>query len=192
MLRAPTQGNTQYKCGHSGCFVCLFVCCCCFLPTIVPSVGFNFVQGLITCLALIRSQTEVAWSPLHWPLNLLTSLGLTSKPFYGLANTQEVECSGRTLDSATSLLSLSLFSLHDDRVLASANIATKACLTSGYFSSCLFHQSDTRQSKLRTVVGVQDLADGEEKWIGCNVTAFVSGGRSMIYSWKLAVSRSRK
>ena len=97
-----------------------------------------------------------------------------------------------SLDSATSLLSLSLFSLSNDQVLASANIATRTCLTAGYFSSCLFHPSDTRQSRLRTLVTLKDLGYGQERWFGCNVTAFVSGGRSMIYSWRLAVSKSRK
>ncbi|KAK7105432.1 uncharacterized protein [Littorina saxatilis] len=115
--------------------------------------------------------------------------GLTARPFYGLSNTEELECSGSVLDSDTSLLSLSLFSLHDDVVLASANVATKECLTSGYFSACLFHPSDNRRSKLRTLVTASD--NGRERWFGCNATCY-GRGRTAIFFWKLPVTVRRK
>ncbi|KAL8563675.1 hypothetical protein ACOMHN_035409 [Nucella lapillus] len=166
-----------------------------------------------------RARALVQWTiclPSLFPYALSLS-GLKAHLFHGLANTHELQCSGELLDSSASLLSLSLFSLRDDRVLASANIATRTCLTSGHFSSCHFHPADARQSKLRTLVitggggggggsgggggggggeGVargdrgDDYDYGEKRWFGCNITA-LSGGRSTIYFGKLAVHRQR-
>nr|KAG5701996.1 hypothetical protein BaRGS_015731 [Batillaria attramentaria] len=127
--------------------------------------------------------------------------GLITRSFRGLHNIQEVECSGEFLDPGTSVLSMSLYLVRNDTVLASVNVATGACLTAGYFSSCTIDAADSRGSfsscrideansrRTRLAALVVDLEYGEERVYGCNVSVVESGTRMVSFSWRVTVKR---
>ena len=106
-------------------------------------------------------------------------------------NVQEVDCSARALDSTAQVLSMSLFTKHDDRIVASANVAAESCLTAGLFVSCLIDEADSRKTRLRALI-VNPSAGEEAVQFGCNVTTFVGGGRINIRSWFISVARLGK
>lgn len=129
---------------------------------------------------------RLTWSPVKLTNNLFPPFsGLSVAPFQGLYNVQEVTCSGETLDSSMSLMSLTIYLVSDDKLLASMNIATGHCLTSTMLSACVFHATDSRLSKLKLLV--LQAESGKSRLYGCNATAFMSG-RSKILSWSLSVT----
>ncbi|KAL8563674.1 hypothetical protein ACOMHN_035408 [Nucella lapillus] len=117
--------------------------------------------------------------------------GLHSRIFKGSSAIQEIECSGSALDSAADgLLSTILYSVRDGRVLASANFATKNCLTTDTFSSCVIDARDSRRTRVRALV--LDLKEEESREFGCNVTAYSSLGKALEFSWIVSVTRPRR
>lgn len=102
---------------------------------------------------------------------------------------QEIECSGSGLDAgkAVGLLSTILYRAGDGQVVASANFATRSCLTTDTFSSCVIDGSDSRRTGVRALV--LDLREEESRRFGCNVTAFSSVGKAVAFSWIISVSR---
>ena len=101
--------------------------------------------------------------------------GLRAYPFQGFHDITEVECTGRLLDADSDLLTLVLFTQHDDRILASANLKSRECSTSSSFSSCLIELRDSHGTRLRSLV--VDLPEGRARVVGCNATGLKSGGR---------------
>nr|KAG5693887.1 hypothetical protein BaRGS_014328 [Batillaria attramentaria] len=73
---------------------------------------------------------------------------MSYRHFQGIDNIMEVECSGKSLDSSTDLLMVSLFSPHDDTVLASANLKKKECTTSHSFSLCIIDDIQVSARKI--------------------------------------------
>ena len=86
-----------------------------------------------------------------------------------------MECTGRLLDPDSDLLTLALFTRHDDRILASANLKSGQCTTSSSFSSCLIRPTDAHGTRLRALI--VDLPEGLPRVFGCNATGVRSGGR---------------
>lgn len=99
-------------------------------------------------------------------------------------------CAGDNFKADDKLLSMTLFTMSDDKVVASVNLADKSCMTSGAFSSCTVDDRDLSKTRLRTLV--PDLQEGETRPYGCNVTVFVAGGRINIKSWSVSVRRLSK
>ena len=132
--------------------------------------------------------------------------GLEARPFQGLPRVQEVECSGRPLEPGSSVSSMVLYDQRDqggERILASVNTLTGECTTGGAFSACLLHggpagagglgrggAGDSRLTRLRTLV--LDLAPGDSRKYGCEVTSLRSGERSRISTWSLTVRAHRE
>ena len=115
---------------------------------------------------------------------------MTVRDFLGFPSLQEVECSGGSLAAEVDLLSLTLFKMSENSILAVANPLKNTCMTFGEFSSCDISASNTRKSVVRTLV--VDLKEGETTVLGCNVTGFLKTGHPRVYSWSLPVYRERK
>ena len=114
--------------------------------------------------------------------------GLSSKPFQGFHDLQEVECSAESLPPDSDVMSMVLF--HDDldkTVLAAVNLKKEECSTAEKFVSCEIVPSDCRRSKLKALV--DDLAEGQSRVYGCNVSALISGVRMQTFSWSVTVRR---
>ena len=111
--------------------------------------------------------------------------GLISKQFHGFPDIHEVMCTGETLSSDSDLLTMILYTVPQDAVVAFVNLGKQDCYTSESFVSCEIDQSDPRRSRLKTLVA--DLAEGQTREFGCNLTAVAARGRMLIYSWKLSV-----
>lgn len=120
------------------------------------------------------------------PLTLISATGLRSGVFRDIPFIQEVECSGAGLDSDTNLLSASLYRLSDNAILASLNMGTKECTTSSSFSSCEIRDTDSRKSRVRTLV--MNLSSGESLRFGCEVSSIRAGERVKVNSWFLTLT----
>lgn len=97
----------------------------------------------------------------------------------------EVECSGVPLDSGTDVLGIALYTSEDRRVLAYVNMKNSMCSSRGTYSACVLDHADTRRTRL--IMLVTDLAEGEVRVYGCNITSFRSGVDVHQVSWSLAV-----
>ncbi|KAK7490332.1 hypothetical protein BaRGS_00018493 [Batillaria attramentaria] len=113
--------------------------------------------------------------------------GLTSADFKGNDRIQEVSCSGEALATHTGLLSVILYTVKDERIVASANFATRECLTTHVFASCTVEESDSRKTRVTALV--VDLTAGERRLFGCNVTTFTSVGKAHTVTWTVVVRR---
>lgn len=116
--------------------------------------------------------------------------GLISRRFRGFHNIHEVMCSGETLSSDTDIFTMILYAVPQDTVVAFVNLKKQECYTSESFVSCNIDHSDSRRSNLKTLVA--DLAEGQTRVFGCNLTAVAARGRTQIYSWKLSVYQPSK
>ena len=121
-------------------------------------------------------------------LNIAFS-GMTSRDFKGIPSLQEVECKGEGLKPGVKLLSLKMYRVSDNAVLASLNVFENSCLTEHDFSSCYVDTSDTHQSKLKVLV--DDLEAGESREFGCQVSTMSTSGDTYVYSWSTIVIRKR-
>ena len=115
---------------------------------------------------------------------------MTVRDFLGFPSLQEVECSGGSLAAEVDLLSLTLFKMSGNSILAIVNPLKDTCMTFSEFSSCDISVGDTKASVVRTLVA--DLEEGETMILGCNVTGFLKTGHPQVYSWSLPVYRKRK
>ncbi|XP_076457967.1 uncharacterized protein LOC143291754 isoform X11 [Babylonia areolata] len=117
--------------------------------------------------------------------------GFTAKAFHGYAPVTQIECTGGDLNPDLYVLSIVIYVVQDDHVLASANVGKEECSTSGAFSSCVFEGRDSRRTRVRTLVtrGMRV----EEGWrvFGCNLTSFRTGGRVATVTLMLTVDRER-
>ena len=132
----------------------------------------------VTCMSPLPTPTPP-------PLPLRT--GLTSRPFHGFHNIRVLECTGRGLDAGVDVMSMVLFALARDRVVASVYTLKGQCSTSeASFASCRVDAGgDSRGTTLRALV--TDLLEGQTRAYGCNVTSFRSGGRVEAVTWSLLV-----
>lgn len=110
--------------------------------------------------------------------------------FRGISLIQEVICSGSHLDAEVEVISLKLYRVSDNSVLAFVSHVSNECKTFGEFSSCVVDSTDTRRTKLRVLV--PDLAEGEMEQLGC--TVLVTRLKSLSneqFTWKLSVEGSK-
>ena len=115
---------------------------------------------------------------------------MTVRDFLGFPSLQEVECSGGTLKAEMDLLSLTLFRIPDNAILAIVNPLKNTCKTFSEFASCDIRAGDTRSSVVRTLVA--HLEEGQTALLGCNVTGFLETGHPRVFSWSLTVYRKSK
>lgn len=114
---------------------------------------------------------------------------MTSRNFRGIPEIQEVECWGGNLEADVSLLTLKLFDVSDDTIVAFLKHFSSECTAYGEFASCAIDAADTRRSKLRVLVA--DLAENETRIYGC-VASVLRGTETEKLMWKLPVTISRK
>ena len=116
---------------------------------------------------------------------------MTARDFLGFPSLQEVECSGKTLKTEVTYLSLTLYSVSDNSILAKLNTGDGTCKTFAELASCeLVESGDRRNSVVKTLVS--DLGNGEKRSIGCNVTGVVDSGHPKVFSWIIYAKNSRK
>lgn len=122
---------------------------------------------------------------------LIDFSGFVSKNFHGFHSITELECSGSSLPTDADILTIVIYVVRNDHVIASANVGKEECSTSGSFSSCVFHPQDTRGAQLRTLI-TDPPTEEEYRVYGCNVTSFKTGGRLNTVTWMTRVERERK
>ena len=115
--------------------------------------------------------------------------GLTSRSFQGIHELQEIQCSGENLPPDSDLMTMVLYEARSNKVLAAANLKNQECSTSSSYIACHL-DTDSRKSKLKALV--DDLAEGQSRVYGCNVSVFVSGFRAQLFSWSISVKRISK
>ena len=108
--------------------------------------------------------------------------------FRGFPSLQEVECWAGHLEAEVKLLSLKLYNVADDTLLAYLNTLTNECMTFLEYSSCDIDTSDTRQSRLRVLVA--DLKEGESRTYGCKTSSFRSTEEAKTSTWSIVVRRN--
>ena len=83
-------------------------------------------------------------------------------------------------------MTLVIYSLPDDAVLASLHMLKRECSAmDGRFASCRIDARESRRSGLRVLV--LGLPEGEDVVYGCNVTTFRPEGRVTIFTWSVVV-----
>lgn len=112
---------------------------------------------------------------------------MTVRYFKGFRSLQEVECSADYFKAEVKILSIKMFAVPGNKVLAHANPVTNECLTFKEFSSCKIDTGDTRKSRLRVLVS--DLEEGESRRYGCTATSFGSLGDTDTSTWYVTVNR---
>lgn len=115
--------------------------------------------------------------------------GIKGLSFQGHDFIHEVVCSGETLDAGWDVLSMVLYECQGHKVLATVNLRSQECSTGDSFSSCFIDNRDTRNTRISSLI--TDLAGGESKEYGCNITSFKSGTRAYFLSWKTTITQIR-
>lgn len=95
-----------------------------------------------------------------------------------------MECSGTTLDSETSLLGITLYLAHKDKILAYVNVRDSKCSTSVSYSACFIDDKDYRNTRLMTLVTAP--GDSLPHLYSCNITGF-RAGKAYLVTWSHAV-----
>ena len=111
--------------------------------------------------------------------------GLKATPFRGLLSIQQVECTGHDLTSDLDVLTLTLFSVPNNTILAYVNLKNNDCSTSSSYSACVINHEESKKSRLLTLV--MDLEEEQTVWFGCNVSTFRSGIIGSV-SWSISVT----
>lgn len=116
--------------------------------------------------------------------------GMLARPFRGISSIQEIECGGGNLEAEMIIMSLTIFILPANAILAHVSPFKGDCVTFSEFSSCVIDTGDTRRSKLRVLV--PDLDEGETRKYGCNCTTLGSFGKTDTFTWSVLVWRNSK
>lgn len=101
-----------------------------------------------------------------------------------------MECTGNTLSPDTDVLSMALYRINNDNILAFVNLRKHECFTSESFILCEIDATDSRKSKLKALV--LDLNETEKRSYGCNMSTIASGGRQKFVSLNVTVEKSSK
>lgn len=116
--------------------------------------------------------------------------GMTVHDFLSFPSLQEVECSGQTLEREVDFLSLTLFKISDNSLIATVKTTQNTCHTHTEYASCTIDAGNIRQSVARTLVA--DLHAGQTVVLGCNVTTVYKSGHPRVYTWSIQVHHKRK
>ena len=114
--------------------------------------------------------------------------GLSSRSFKGFHDIQQIQCSAEALPPDSDLFFMVLYQVTDkSKTLGKLNVNRKECSTSEDYVSCEIFESESRRSRLKALIA--DLAEGQSRVYGCNVTALISGSTTGIMSWSITVYR---
>ncbi|XP_025102308.1 uncharacterized protein LOC112568945 isoform X2 [Pomacea canaliculata] len=114
--------------------------------------------------------------------------GLSSGLFLTFDNIHRVVCSGASLEADVDVMAMVLYRVADDRVLAYVNQAKQECTTSELFVSCDVDTTDSKRSRLSVLIS--DLAEGETRTLGCNISTIAAGGRFRTLSWRIVLRQA--
>ena len=103
---------------------------------------------------------------------------------------QEIECSGSGLAPTFDLLSMSLFTVRDDKTIAFVNFAKKECSAYVGFSACFVKETASHTTHVKSLI--LDLYPGQRRRYGCNLTAATKEGKTVTVQWFLDVLGKRK
>ncbi|XP_025102313.1 uncharacterized protein LOC112568945 isoform X6 [Pomacea canaliculata] len=115
--------------------------------------------------------------------------GLSSGLFLTFDNIHRVVCSGASLEADVDVMAMVLYRVADDRVLAYVNQAKQECTTSELFVSCDVDTTDSKRSRLSVLIS--DLAEGETRTLGCNISTIAAGGRFRTLSWRIVLRQAK-
>lgn len=122
---------------------------------------------------------------------VLSFSGLSSRSFKGFRDIQQIQCSGEALPPDSDLFFMVLYQVTDTasdggiKTLGQLNVNKRECSTSEDYVSCDIVESESRRSRLKALVA--DLAEGQSRVYGCNVTALISGSTTGIMSWSITL-----
>lgn len=119
------------------------------------------------------------------PTWLFFPSGLSSRRFLGLQDIHEVECSGQSLHTELDLLTMVFYEVTSDETLGFVNHGKRECTAAHVFVSCDVDDRDARRTRLKALIS--DLAEGESRAYGCNITAVGTRGRSKLLSWTISI-----
>ena len=124
---------------------------------------------------------------------VLSFSGLSSRSFKGFHDIQQIQCSGEALPPDSDLFFMVLYQVTDNsdggiKTLGQLNVNKRECSTSEDYVSCDIVESESRRSRLKALVA--DLAEGQSRVYGCNVSALMSGVRMQTFSWSVTVRRT--
>lgn len=123
-------------------------------------------------------------------LMIILFSGMTWRDYQNIPSIQEVECWGGSVVGEAELLSLTIYKVPDNFLLAYANPLKKHCVIYDGFSSCHIDFADTRKSRLKILI--TDLKEDETRKYGCNITTFKTGGITNTQTSIIFVKRTSK
>ena len=112
------------------------------------------------------------------------------RDFQGFPSIQEVECTGDSLRPEVKLISLMMYTVPENKVIASLNVMANNCLTHHEYASCVVNTVDTHRSRLSVLE--HGLEAGERKVFGCEVNTVNARGKTNTTTWSLLVTRRRE
>ena len=78
-----------------------------------------------------------------------------------------------------------LYEVTSKKILATMNMNKKECTTSEDYVSCDVFDGDSKKSTLSALIS--DLAEGQSRVYGCNLTALMSRSSVQTFSWSITV-----
>ena len=88
------------------------------------------------------------------------------------------------------LISLMMFTVPNNEIIASLNVMANTCLTHNDYSSCFIDTENTQRSKLRVLE--HNLVGGESKQYGCEVNSVNPRGKTKSITWSVSVTGKSK
>ena len=116
--------------------------------------------------------------------------GMAFRDFRGFPSIQEVECKGDKVEPEVKLISLMMYTVPSNMVIASLNVVANNCLTHSEYASCVLDPLDSRRSRLKVLE--HGLEAGERKVFGCEVNTVNARGKTNTTTWSLLVTRRRE
>ncbi|XP_076457963.1 uncharacterized protein LOC143291754 isoform X8 [Babylonia areolata] len=139
----------------------------------------NSLLSVVSILLLLTCVTSVT----------VHTNGLSSWPFQGFHELQELQCSGENIPADCHILAMVLYEVGTNSVLAAANLGNQECSTYHSFAACHLDSTDARKNQLKVLV--DDLPEGQSRLYGCNVTFLTSTMETKIATWSTTVHHFR-
>jgi len=79
---------------------------------------------------------------------------MTATPFRGLPSIQQVECTGSKLTSDLDVLTLTLFTIPNNTILAYVNLKNNDCSTSSSYSACVIDHGESMGAASKYAAGL--------------------------------------
>ena len=117
-------------------------------------------------------------------------LGLSSRPFQGFTDIQEIQCLGDGLPPESDVVLMLLYEQANNKILAVMNMKKRECSTLEEYTSCDMVDSDPSKSRLRALI--TDLTVGQSRVYGCNTSVLISGIRMESFSWSITLHHISK